>query len=55
MPADPATTPGVHPDANPLLEPSPLPFRLPPFADIHEAHYGPAFDLGMGQARRRGV
>lgn len=33
--------------ANPFLEPSPLPFELPPFADIREEHYGPALEEGM--------
>ncbi|KRB47884.1 M3 family metallopeptidase [Terrabacter sp. Root181] len=33
--------------ANPLLEPSPLPHALPPFALIRDEHYREAFDLGM--------
>ena len=37
--------------ANPLLEPSPLPFSLPPFALIRDEHYREAFDLGMAQHR----
>jgi peptidyl-dipeptidase Dcp len=28
---------------NPLLDPSPLPYGLPPFAEVDEAHYLPAF------------
>ena len=32
---------------NPFLRPSGLPYRLPPFADIREEHYLPAFELGM--------
>ncbi len=32
---------------NPFLAPSPLPFELPPFADIRDEHYGPALDEGM--------
>jgi len=32
---------------NPFLSPSPLPYQLPPFADIREEHYLPAFTLGM--------
>ena len=32
---------------NPFLRPSGLPYRLPPFADIREEHYLPAFALGM--------
>ena len=34
---------------NPFLAPSPLPFELPPFADIREEHYAPAFEEGMRQ------
>ncbi|MGE9809332.1 M3 family metallopeptidase [Janibacter sp. G1551] len=36
---------------NPLFEPSPLPFSLPPFAQIRPEHYGPAFDEGMARQR----
>lgn len=32
---------------NPLIAPSPLPYHLPPFADIADEHYEPAFDAGM--------
>lgn len=32
---------------NPLLSPSPLPFGLPPFADITEAHYAAAVEAGL--------
>ncbi|SKC48205.1 M3 family metallopeptidase [Okibacterium fritillariae] len=32
---------------NPLIAPSPLPYYLPPFADIADEHYEPAFDAGM--------
>ncbi|WP_211880267.1 M3 family metallopeptidase [Pseudarthrobacter albicanus] len=32
---------------NPLLSPSPLPFGLPPFADIEDAHYAEAVDAGL--------
>ena len=32
---------------NPFLRPSGLPYQLPPFADIREEHYLPAFALGM--------
>lgn len=32
---------------NPLIAPSPLPYYLPPFADISDEHYEPAFDAGM--------
>ena len=33
--------------ANPLLTESPLPYHLPPFAQIHDEHFAPAFDQGM--------
>ena len=32
---------------NPLLAPSPLPYQLPPFADITVEHYRPAFDKAL--------
>ncbi|NEM91703.1 M3 family metallopeptidase [Galbitalea soli] len=32
---------------NPFFEPSPLPYGLPPFADIRDEHYRPAFDRGF--------
>jgi peptidyl-dipeptidase Dcp len=32
---------------NPLIAPSPLPYHLPPFADIADEHYEPAFGAGM--------
>jgi peptidyl-dipeptidase Dcp len=32
---------------NPFFEPSTLPFGLPPFADITDADYRPAFDRGL--------
>src|SRR5664279_454179 len=34
---------------NPFFEPSTLPFGMPPFADIEDEHYSPAFDTGMAQ------
>jgi len=34
---------------NPFLEPSTLPFGMPPFADIEDEHYAPAFEKGMTQ------
>ena len=34
---------------NPLLSPSPLPFGLPPFADIDEAHYAEAVRSGLAE------
>jgi peptidyl-dipeptidase Dcp len=36
---------------NPLLEPWDTPFGLPPFAEIDEAHFAPAFDAAMAEAR----
>ncbi|GAB3130604.1 M3 family metallopeptidase [Glaciibacter psychrotolerans] len=33
--------------ANPFLTPSTLPYQLPPFADIRDEHYAPAFAEGM--------
>jgi len=41
----PESTPEVS--ENPFLEPSALPFSLPPFAQIRDEHYGPALDRGM--------
>jgi peptidyl-dipeptidase Dcp len=35
--------------ANPFLSPSTLPYRLPPFQEIREEHYGPAFEQGMAE------
>jgi peptidyl-dipeptidase Dcp len=34
---------------NPFFEPSTLPFGMPPFADIEDEHYAPAFKKGMGE------
>ena len=34
---------------NPLLTPSPLPFALPPFAEIDEAHYAEAVRSGLAE------
>ncbi|HET8988046.1 MAG TPA: M3 family metallopeptidase [Humibacillus sp.] len=36
---------------NPLLQPSPLSFSLPPYALIRPEHYGEAFDAGMREQR----
>ncbi|HSK09940.1 MAG TPA: peptidyl-dipeptidase Dcp [Vicinamibacterales bacterium] len=35
--------------ANPLLGPSPLPFAAPPFDQIQDADFAPAFEAGMKQ------
>ncbi|MET9250189.1 M3 family metallopeptidase [Nonomuraea sp. NPDC003709] len=34
---------------NPFFTPSDLPYELPPFADVREEHYLPAFDRGMAE------
>ncbi|HZK59408.1 MAG TPA: M3 family metallopeptidase, partial [Cryobacterium sp.] len=36
---------------NPFLAPSTLPYQLPPFADILDAHYRPAFERGIADQR----
>ncbi|MDZ3823850.1 MAG: M3 family metallopeptidase [Pseudoxanthomonas sp.] len=38
-------------DANPLLQPSPLPLGYPPFDRIADQHYGPAIEQGMARQR----
>jgi peptidyl-dipeptidase Dcp len=35
--------------ANPLLTKSPLPYQLPPFEQIKDEHFAPAFELGMAE------
>jgi len=37
---------------NPFLEPSTLPFGMPPFAEITDEHYKPAFEIGMEEHLR---
>lgn len=34
---------------NPFFEPSSLPFGMPPFAEIRDEHYRPAFERGMAE------
>src|SRR6476661_6356965 len=34
---------------NPLLSPSPLPYGLPPFADIEVRHYAEAVEAGLAE------
>jgi peptidyl-dipeptidase Dcp len=34
---------------NPFFEPSTLPYGLPPFADITDEHYRPAFEVGLAE------
>jgi peptidyl-dipeptidase Dcp len=36
-------------EANPLLTESKLPYHLPPFADIKDEHFAPAFERGMAE------
>ena len=36
-------------EQNPFFTPSPLPYGLPPFADITNDHYRPAFDRGFAE------
>ncbi|MEM8569316.1 MAG: M3 family metallopeptidase [Pseudomonadota bacterium] len=36
---------------NPLLETWETPFGLPPFAEIEDAHFGPAFEAAIAEAR----
>lgn len=38
--------------ANPLLQPSTLPYQLPPFELIKDAHFVPAFEQGMAENLR---
>ncbi|MBN9240565.1 MAG: dipeptidyl carboxypeptidase II [Micrococcales bacterium 70-64] len=38
--------------SNPFLEPSTLPFGMPPFAQIRDEHYAPAFEIGMEEHLR---
>ena len=51
-PPVPAAPPSPPPEVNPLLEPSPLPFHLPPFDKIKDADYAPAFEAGMAEQRK---
>ena len=37
-------------DANPLLQPSPLPYEYPPFDRIRAEHFLPAFEVGMQES-----
>ncbi|MEC3997992.1 hypothetical protein VSR01_32700 [Actinacidiphila sp. DG2A-62] len=34
---------------NPFFAPSPLPYELPPFAEIRDEHYLPAFERGLAE------
>ncbi|MCU1445046.1 M3 family metallopeptidase [Cryobacterium sp.] len=35
--------------SNPFFSPSTLPYQLPPFGEIRDEHYRPAFDAGMAE------
>src|SRR5690606_102870 len=37
------------PASNPLLTKSTLPYQLPPFAQIKDEHFAPAFERGMAE------
>ncbi len=39
----------VSPASNPLLTESTLPYHLPPFDQIKDEHFAPAFELGMAE------
>ncbi|WP_269533831.1 M3 family metallopeptidase [Chitinimonas sp. BJYL2] len=49
--AQPANQVGTTTAGNPLLDPSPLPYQLPPFDQIRDEHYGPAFAAAMRAQR----
>ncbi|MCX7522218.1 M3 family metallopeptidase [Microbacterium sp. STN6] len=36
-------------ETNPFFTPSPLPYQLPPFAEIADEHYEPAFERGFAE------
>jgi len=49
-PPAPKATPAPAPAAvNPLMEPSPLPYQLPPFDKIKDSDFMPAFEAGMAK------
>ena len=41
--------PTQFPADNPFASPSTLPFGLPPFAEIRDEHFEPAFEAGMAE------
>ena len=45
----PAATPPAAPGDNPFFAESSLPYRMPPFDRIQDAHYAPAFAAGMSR------
>lgn len=52
--AETGTTPAQPPlpAENPFAQPSTLPYQLPPFDRIKDAHYRPAFEAGMAEQRK---
>jgi len=48
-PHNPEIFPGTP---NPLFTESPLPYHLPPFAEIKDAHFAPAYERGMAENLR---
>jgi peptidyl-dipeptidase Dcp len=44
-----AAEPSSSTVTNPLLTESKLPYHLPPFAEIKDEHFGPAFEQGMAE------
>lgn len=49
--AQTSTAPPLSPD-NPFAQPSKLPYFIPPFEQIKDAHFRPAFEAGMAEQRR---
>jgi peptidyl-dipeptidase Dcp len=47
--AEPAASAPSSMTANPLLTESTLPYHLPPFDQVKDEHYAPAFEQGMAQ------
>ena len=47
-----AAAPAGAPLDGPFARPSTLPFQLPPFAQVRDADYRPAFEAGMAEERR---
>ncbi|HET9684584.1 MAG TPA: hypothetical protein VFP15_10800, partial [Gemmatimonadaceae bacterium] len=50
--AAPPPAPAPQAAANPLFEPSQLPFHYPPFDKLHDADYAPALEKGMADQRK---
>ncbi|HEU0151983.1 MAG TPA: M3 family metallopeptidase [Arenimonas sp.] len=48
---DPAVEAAAPMPANPFFTASTLPYQLPPFDQIQDAHYAPAFEKGMADQR----